>query len=235
MSVNETKRLKGVRADMQAVRDRDPALPGGIRGTLEIVLCYPGFQAIAAHRLLHFLHSRLHIPILPRFLAHIVRWWTGIEIHPAAVIGRGVFIDHGMGVVIGETAIVGDDVTLYQGVTLGGTGKEKGKRHPTVEEGALIGGGAKVLGNIVVGRNARIGAGSVVVHEVPPASTVVGVPGVVVRENGRPVQAGPGKTLAHDQLPEPLLKKLEELEKEIQVLKTRLAEVEASEREREVA
>lgn len=235
MPENTVKRRKGIRADMQAVRDRDPALPGGIRGTLEIILCYPGFQAIAGHRLLHFLHTRLHIPILPRFLAHIVRWWTGIEIHPGAVIGRGVFIDHGMGVVIGETAIVGDDVTLYQGVTLGGTGKEKGKRHPTVERGALIGGGAKVLGNIVVGSNARIGAGSVVVRDVPPGVTVVGVPGVIVRENGRPVQAGPGKTLAHGQLPEPLLQKLEDLEKEIMVLKSRLAEIEATGHEREVA
>lgn len=235
MSVSVVKKRKGVRADMQAVRDRDPALPGGIRGTLEIILCYPGFQAIAAHRLLHFLHARLHIPILPRFLAHIVRWWTGIEIHPGAAIGRGVFIDHGMGVVIGETAIVGDDVTLYQGVTLGGTGKEKGKRHPTVEAGALIGGGAKVLGNIVVGRNARIGAGSVVVHDVPPGATVVGVPGVIVRHYGRPVQAGPGKTLDHGELPEPFLKKLEELEKEIISLKARLGEVEPSGRKREVA
>ena len=235
MSARESKSKMGVRADMQAVRDRDPALPGGIRGILEIILCYPGFQAIAAHRLLNFLHVRLHIPILPRFLAHIVRWWTGIEIHPGAVIGRGVFIDHGMGVVIGETAIVGDDVTLYQGVTLGGTGREKGKRHPTVEPGALIGGGAKVLGNIVVGRNARIGAGSVVVHDVPPGATVVGVPGVVVRHYGRPVQPGPGKTLDHGELPEPLLSKLESLEKEIMVLKTRLAAVEASGGEREVA
>jgi serine O-acetyltransferase len=235
MSGNEVTRKRGVRADMQAVRDRDPALPEGLRGTLEIILCYPGFQAVVAHRLLHFLHARLHIPILPRFLAHIVRWWTGIEIHPGARIGRGVFIDHGMGVVIGETAVVGDDVTLYQGVTLGGTGKEKGKRHPTVEAGALIGGGAKVLGNIVVGRNARIGAGSVVVHDVPPGATVVGVPGVVVRHYGRPVQAGPGKTLAHGELPEPLLKRLEDLEKEIMVLKARLAEVAGSGGEREVA
>lgn len=234
MSESQAKR-KGIRADMQAVRDRDPALPEGLRGTLEIILCYPGFQAIAGHRLMHFLHTRLHIPILPRFLAHIVRWWTGIEIHPGATIGRGVFIDHGMGVVIGETAIVGDDVTLYQGVTLGGTGKEKGKRHPTVERGALIGGGAKVLGNITVGSNARIGAGSVVVRDVPPGATVVGVPGVIVRENGLPVRSGPGKTLAHGRLPDPLLKRLEDLEKEIMVLKSRVAGMEDTDQESEVA
>jgi len=173
-----------VKSDFQAVKDRDPAIPDGLRGFFEVILCTPGFQAILAHRLIHFLHTRLRIPILPRFLGLIVRWWTGIEIHPGAQIGKGVFIDHGMGVVIGETAIVKDNVTLFHGVTLGGTGKEKGKRHPTVEEGAFIGAGAKILGNITIGKNSKIGAGSVVVKDVPPDSTVVGIPAFMVKHKG---------------------------------------------------
>ncbi len=210
----------------QAVRDRDPALAPGFWGTLEILLCYPGFQAISAHRLVHFLHSRLRVPVLPRFLAQLVRWWTGIEIHPGATIGRGVFIDHGMGVVIGETAVVGDNVTLYQGVTLGGTGKEKGKRHPTIEEGVLIGGGAKVLGNITVGRDARIGAGSVVVRDVPAGATVVGVPGVVVRCR-RDDGISPSRSLAHGSLPDPLRQRLQRLEEEVHALHAHIAALEA--------
>ena len=214
----------------QAVRDRDPALAPGFRGTLEILLCYPGFQAISAHRLIHFLHAKVGIPVLPRFLAQLVRWWTGIEIHPGAQIGRSVFIDHGMGVVIGETAIIGDNVTLYQGVTLGGTGKERGKRHPTVEEGALIGGGAKVLGNITVGRGARIGAGSVVVKDVPAGATVVGVPGVIVR--CRPgSDCAPSRSLDHGHLPDPLRHRLFRMEEEVQLLKARLAALEAEKEE----
>lgn len=168
-------------ADFKAIRERDPALPDGFLGFLEALLCYPGFHAIFCHRFIHLLHAKLRIPLLPRLLSYLVRFLTGIEIHPGAKIGKGFFIDHGMGVVIGETAEIGDNVTLYHGVTLGGTGKEKGKRHPTVEDGVVIGAGAKVLGNIRIGRGSRIGAGSVVLRDVPPNSTVVGVPGVIVK------------------------------------------------------
>jgi serine O-acetyltransferase len=174
--------------DFRAVKERDPAIPAGIRGFFEVVLCTPGFQAVAAHRLLHFLHARLHIPVLPRFLALIVRWWTGTEIHPGARIGRGVFIDHAAGVVIGESAIVGDNVTLYQGVTLGATGNENTwKRHPTLEAGVFVGSGARILGPVTVGKNAKIGAGSVVVKDVPPETTVVGVPARIVKSGGQRV------------------------------------------------
>lgn len=173
--------IEVIRADFRAIRERDPALPNGFLGFLEALLCYPGFHAIFCHRFIHLLHVKFKIPLLPRLLSHIVRFLTGIEIHPGAKIGKGFFIDHGMGVVIGETAEIGDNVTLYHGVTLGGTGKEKGKRHPTIEDGVIIGAGAKVLGNIRVGRNSRIGAGSVVLRDIPPESTVVGVPGIVVR------------------------------------------------------
>ena len=171
--------------DFKAVRERDPAIPSGMRGFLEVVLCTPGFQAVAAHRLIHFLHTRLHVPVLPRFLGLIARWWTGTEIHPGARIGKGVFIDHAAGVVIGESAVVGDGVTLYQGVTLGATGNEKTwKRHPTLEAGVFVGSGARILGPIVVGKNARVGAGSVVVKNVPAEATVAGVPARVVRSKG---------------------------------------------------
>jgi serine O-acetyltransferase len=168
--------------DFRAVKERDPAIPDGIRGFFEIALCTPGFQAVAAHRLIHFLHLRLRIPVLPRFLGLIVRWWTGTEIHPGAKIGKGVFIDHASGVVIGESAVVGDGVTLYQGVTLGATGNEKTwKRHPTLESGVFVGSGARILGPVTVGRNVRVGAGSVVVKDVPPDVTVVGVPAEIIK------------------------------------------------------
>jgi len=173
--------IETIRADFRAIRERDPALPQGFLGFLEALLCYPGFHAIFCHRFIHLLHVKLKIPFIPRFLSQVVRFLTGIEIHPGAKIGKGFFIDHGMGVVIGGTAEIGENVTLYHGVTLGGTGKERGKRHPTIEDGVLIGAGAKVLGNIRIGRNSRIGAGSVVLRDVPPYSTVVGVPGVVVK------------------------------------------------------
>ncbi|MBC7331260.1 MAG: serine O-acetyltransferase [Synergistetes bacterium] len=173
--------VETIKADFKAIRERDPALPRGFLGILEALLCYPGFHAIFCHRFIHLLHAKLKVPFLPRLLSQIVRFLTGIEIHPGAKIGKGFFIDHGMGVVIGETAEIGDNVTLYHGVTLGGTGKEKGKRHPTIEDGVVVGAGAKVLGNIRIGRNSRIGAGSVVLKDVPPNSTVVGVPGVVVK------------------------------------------------------
>lgn len=174
--------------DFRAVRERDPAVPAGFRGLFEVVLCTPGFQAVAAHRLIHFLHVRMRIPVLPRFLGLLVRWWTGTEIHPGARIGRGVFIDHAAGVVIGESAIVGDNVTLFQGVTLGATGNEKTwKRHPTLESGVFVGSGARILGPVTVGKNARIGAGSVVLRDVPPDATVAGVPARVVKAGGRRV------------------------------------------------
>ncbi len=171
-----------LRDDIASVFDRDPAA----KNTFEVLLCYSGLHAVWFFRLNHWLWNH-GIRTLARFLSQIGRFLTGIEIHPGAQIGRRLFIDHGMGVVIGETAIVGDDVTLYQGVTLGGTGKEQGKRHPTIRDGVVIGGGAKVLGNITVGENCRIGAGSVVLRDVPDNSTVVGVPGHIVFQNGKRV------------------------------------------------
>jgi serine O-acetyltransferase len=159
-------------ADFQIVFERDPAA----RNWLEVVFCYPGFHALVLHRFAHSLHLR-RLPFFPRLISHIARLFTGIEIHPSAVIGKGVFIDHGMGVVIGETAVVGDYTLIYQGVTLGGTGKESGKRHPTLGRNVIAGAGAKVLGNIQIGDGVRIGAGSIVLRDVPSTCTVVGVPG----------------------------------------------------------
>ena len=171
-----------VREDIHAVFERDPAATS----TVAVVLCYPGLHAVWAHHFTHWLwrHNRR---LIARWVSQVVRFFTGIEIHPGAQVGHRVFIDHGMGVVIGETAIVGDDVTLYQGVTLGGTGKEKGKRHPTLKNGVFVGNNANVLGNIVIGENSRVGAGSVVLRDVPPNSTVVGVPAHVVYREGQRV------------------------------------------------
>ena len=166
---------RSIRRDIQVILERDPAA----RSALEVVLTYPGFHARQFHRLSHCLYRR-RMPVLSRFVSHLGRLLTGIEIHPGARIGEGLFIDHGMGVVIGETAAVGDDVTMYQGVTLGGTGKERGKRHPTVGNRVVISAGAKLLGAITIGDNTKIGAGSVVIHSVPSNATVVGVPGRVV-------------------------------------------------------
>lgn len=197
--------------DFRAVKERDPAIPAGIRGFFEVVLCTPGFQAVAAHRLLHFLHARLHIPVLPRFLALIVRWWTGTEIHPGARIGKGVFIDHAAGVVIGESAIVGDNVTLYQGVTLGATGNENTwKRHPTLEAGVFVGSGARILGPVTVGKNAKIGAGSVVVKDVPPETTVVGVPARIVKSGGQRVPSPMERAEDRIEILEGMLRDLQE-------------------------
>ncbi|ABA24614.1 serine O-acetyltransferase [Trichormus variabilis ATCC 29413] len=162
--------------DLRTIYERDPAA----RNWLEILFCYPGLQALMFHRLTHWLY-KIGIPLFPRLISSISRFLTGIEIHPGAKIGKGVFIDHGMGVVIGETAIVGDYALIYQGVTLGGTGKESGKRHPTLGENVVVGAGAKVLGNIHIGNNVRIGAGSVVLRDVPSNTTVVGVPGRLIR------------------------------------------------------
>jgi serine O-acetyltransferase len=163
--------LNSIREDVRAVLHRDPAS----RSWLEVLLCYPGLHAVWAHRINHWLWQH-HLRLLARFLSNVSRTITGIEIHPGAQIGSRLFIDHGMGVVIGETAVVGDDVTMFHGSTLGGTGKEKGKRHPTIGNGVLIGAGAKILGNITIGINSRVGANSVVLHDVPEGSTVVGIP-----------------------------------------------------------
>lgn len=168
-----------VRADVAAVLERDPAC----RSRLEVWLCYPGFHALRCHHVAHALW-RLRLCLLARVLSEFTRWWTGIEIHPGARIGRGVFIDHGMGVVIGETAEVGDGVTLYQGVTLGGRGTDRGKRHPTLGAGVMVGVGAKILGALLIGEHSQIGAGAVVVESVPANCTVVGIPGRVVRRDG---------------------------------------------------
>jgi serine O-acetyltransferase len=174
--------VQSVRDDIRAVFDRDPAA----RSYLEVLLCYPGLHALWAHRFNHWLW-RHRFRFLARFFSQVVRWFTLIEIHPGAQIGHRLFIDHGSAVVIGETTIIGDDVTMYQGVTLGGTGKEKGKRHPTIGNEVVIGTGAKILGNITVGNNCRVGAGSVVLRNIPDNSTVVGVPAHIVLRNGKRV------------------------------------------------
>ena len=184
--------IKLIKSDFKIIKERDPAA----RGLLEIILCYPGFQALVLHRISHKLWN-YKLPLLPRVLSQLTRNITGIEIHPGAKIGRGVFIDHGMGVVIGETSEIGDRCLLYQGVTLGGTGKDSGKRHPTLQENVVVGAGAKVLGAIKIGSNTRIGAGSVVVKNVEKNSTVVGIPGRVVHQSG--VNINP---LAHSALPD---------------------------------
>lgn len=195
---------------VRAAVARDPAARGWT-GALVVLLTYPGVHAVMAHRAAHALW-RAGVPVLPGLMSQVTRFFTGVEIHPGAVIGRRFFIDHGMGVVIGETTVIGDDVTLYQGVTLGGAGKGTGKRHPTLGNDIVVGAGARVLGNITVGSDVRIGAGSVVVRSVPDDCTVVGVPGRVVREAGRRVVDAP---LAHDAIPDPVLKQLSALEERL--------------------
>ena len=199
--------------DFRIIFERDPAA----RNWLEVLFCYPGLQAIILYRFAHWLYC-LGLPFLPRLISQIARLLTGIEIHPGAKIGRGAFIDHGMGVVIGETAIIGEYVLLYQGVTLGGTGKETGKRHPTLGDNVVVGAGAKILGNIEIGSNVRIGAGSVVLKPVPPDCTVVGVPGRIVHRRGKPESP-----LEHNCIPDPeaeiiksLLQRVEKLEEQMQ-------------------
>jgi len=209
-------------ADYKAVFERDPAARTFF-GPLEVILLYSGFHAIFFHRLSHFLHHRLHIPIIPRLLSQLIRFLTGIEIHPGADLGGGFFIDHGMGVVIGETTISGKNTTIYQGVTLGGTGKDRGKRHPTLGDDVIVGAGAKVLGNIQIGSGVRVGAGSVVVQSVPDNCTVVGVPGEVVRRDGKHAL-----NLDHGDLPDPvqeLRDRLGSLQKEIDTIETELKDV----------
>ena len=211
--------FKILRLDYDAVKRNDPAVPNGIRGFFEVVLNSPGFLAIVCHRFLHFLHSKLHCPILPRFLALVVRIWTGIEIHPGAQIGYGFFIDHGTGVVIGETTEIGNNVTMFQGVTLGGRGNEKGsKRHPTIGDNVFIGSGAKILGPVVVGANAKIGANSVVLKDVPEGATITGMRARIIKINGRPVPAS-----AHEISTEALAFRIIKLENELEELKYRLS------------
>jgi serine O-acetyltransferase len=207
-----------IREDVATVLERDPAA----KSRLEIYLCYSGLHALWFYRVNHWLWNHNFL-LLGRWLSQVARLFTGIEIHPGARIGRRLFIDHGMGVVIGETAIVGDDVTLYQGVTLGGTGKEHGKRHPTILDSVVIGGGAKVLGNITIGRNCRIGAGSVVLRNVPDDSTVVGVPGhIIFREGKRVVITDP------KQINDPLSEALASVVTEVSKLRDRVRQLEGA-------
>jgi serine O-acetyltransferase len=199
--------FRTIREQVDTIFREDPAA----KSVLEILFCYPGFHAILAHRLAHKLY-RWQVPFLPRLISQIGRFFTGIEIHPGAQIGRRFFIDHGMGVVIGETTEIGDDVLLYQGVTLGGTGNEKGKRHPTLGNHVVVGTGAKVLGNIRIGDGVKIGAGSVVVHPVPDNSTVVGIPGRVVRSRGE------NGVLEHGKLPDPEGQAIDDLSRRVSEL-----------------
>ena len=208
--------FKRLKEDIEVVFEQDPAA----RNYFEVILTYSGLHAIWAHRIAHAFFKRKFY-FLARAISQISRFFTGIEIHPGAKIGRRFFIDHGMGVVIGETCEIGDNVTVFQGVTLGGTGKEKGKRHPTIKDNALIATGAKVLGSITIGENSKIGAGSVVLKEVPANSTVVGVPGRVVIQNGKRIN----RDLNHSDLPDPVADRLKELQEELSQLKQELYDV----------
>jgi len=212
-----------VRADVAAARDRDPAAQKV--STFEILSSWAGVQALLAHRVAHALYEA-EIPFVPRFLAYLTRSVTGVEIHPAARIGREFFIDHGSGVVIGETAEIGERVTLYQGVTLGGTGFQRGKRHPTLGDNVTVGSGAKLLGPIAVGDGAKIGANTVVVEDVPPGATVVGNPGHPVKVDGRRVE-GPDADWIH--LPDPIAEAIKTLSQRLAELERRLAELDGAE------
>lgn len=210
--------------EIAATMERDPASTN----KAEIIFTYSGLHALVFYRVTNFI-KRKKIPFLPRFLSQLAKWITGIEIHPGAVIGKGLFIDHGMGVVIGETAVIGDNVTLFQGVTLGGTGKEKGKRHPTIMDNVVVGAGAKVLGNITIGKNVMIGANAVVLRDVPDDSTVVGVPGRVARKKGKRLPGG--VNLDHSSLPDPLQQALERLQHEIDHIEEELEDYSGRKRE----
>ena len=198
--------FKRIREEINAVKEKDPAA----RSTIEVFFCYPGVYALLMHRVSHFLW-RHSFKLLARINSTLARFLTGIEIHPGAQIGRRVFIDHGMGIVIGETTIVGDDVLLYQGVILGGTTTQKTKRHPTVEKGVVIGSGAKVMGNITIGEYSKIGTGAVVLNDVPPESTCVGVPGRIVKSKNKSHIVD----LEHNKLPDPVAEAIRSLEKQI--------------------
>lgn len=212
--LNVIKRgISKVKEDIKVIYENDPAA----KNLLEVILCYPGLHALVAYRFAHRLY-KWNIPLVPRVISYLTRIITGIEIHPGAEIGRRFFIDHGEGVVIGETTIIGDDVLIYQQVTLGGTGKESGKRHPTLGNNVIVGAGAKVLGNITIGDNVRIGAGSVVVEDVPAHSTVVGIPGRVVH---RAVIDKQGN-LMHNRIPDPVKCEINKLKAEMEILKEKL-------------
>src|SRR5688572_17758047 len=206
--------LKTIRADLRAIFDRDPAATSW----LEVVVTYPGFHALLAYRVSHWLRS-YSVPLIPRAICQTARALTGIEIHPSAKIGSGFFIDHGMGVVVGETAEIGDYVTLFQGVTLGGTGKERGKRHPTLGNHVVVGAGAKILGAITIGDNVKIGANSVVLKNVAANSTVIGVPARVIKTQGERL---PDATMDHSNLPDPVNDRLFALEQELIELRKKL-------------
>ncbi|MCI8767218.1 serine O-acetyltransferase EpsC [Schaedlerella sp.] len=206
-----------IKEEIQVIRERDPA----IKSNMEVLL-YPSFKVILSYRVAHKLYRRKHY-FLARWISQRATRKTGIEIHPGARIGKGLFIDHGSGVIIGETTIIGDNVTLYQGVTLGGTGKEKGKRHPTLKDNVMVSAGAKILGSFTIGENSKIGAGSVVLEEVPPNCTVVGVPGRVVRMGNQKV---PRTEMDHVHLPDPVLNDIRALQQENQQLKKQMSEME---------
>ncbi len=208
------KILKRIKDDVNMVFEQDPAA----RTTLEVVTSYAGIHAVWSHLIAHELYKKKKY-ILARLISQVARFFTGIEIHPGAKIGERLFIDHGMGVVIGETCNIGNNVTIYQGVTLGGTGKERGKRHPDIGDNVLIAAGAKVLGDIKIDSNVNIGANSVVLNSVPSYSTVVGIPGHIVKQDGRRI----GKTFDHRNLPDPVYEQLKELEKQLE--KTRNGEI----------
>lgn len=214
--------FKRVRRDIQAILDRDPAA----RNKLEVILCYSGFHAILMHRIAHWFYGK-ELKIAARLISQFNRFFTGIEIHPAAKIGEGLFIDHGMGVVIGETTEIGDNVTIYQGATLGGTGKETGKRHPTIGNNVVISSGAKVLGPFKVGDNSKIGANAVVLREVEPNCTVVGVPGRIVKKDNRKIVSAQDEIdLDQVRLPDPVAEQMKEVINRIYVLENKIKELE---------
>lgn len=208
--------FKQLKEDVDVIFDQDPAA----RSYVEVILTYAGLHAVWSHRLAHIFYRKKFF-FIARVISQISRFFTGVEIHPGAKIGRRFFIDHGMGVVIGETCEIGDNVTIYQGVTLGGTGKDKGKRHPTLKNHVLVASGAKVLGAITIGEESKIGAGSVVLKDVPDYSTVVGIPGHVVMQNGKKIK----RDLQHNKLPDPVDDCLEELKDEVRQLKHELQEL----------
>ena len=213
-----------IRSDYKAVFEMDPAATS----KLEVILTYSGFHAILVYRFAHWLYNH-KVPFFPRLISQIAKFITGVEIHPGAQIGKSFFIDHGMGVVIGETSEIGDNVTLYQGVTLGGTGKEHKKRHPTLGDNVVVGAGAKILGSMIIGDNVKIGANAVVLTPVPPNSTVVGVPGRIVKIEGETVRS----SLDHIHLPDPIMERLQKMETEILDLKTKLGEKSSTEESRD--